>query len=83
MPSSMALATLVVFAQGRRGFLIMLSSICVAVMTGLPICVRSAAQQACDAFAHQQTTRSTPMLVMLDDPMDRMSCAPNPTPNPK
>ena len=38
VPSSTALATSVASARVGRGFLIMLSSICVAVITGLPAC---------------------------------------------
>ena len=38
VPSSTALATSVASARVGRGFLIILSSICVAVMTGLPTC---------------------------------------------
>jgi hypothetical protein len=39
VPSSTALATSVASARVGRGFFTMLSSICVAVMTGLPTCM--------------------------------------------
>jgi len=39
VPSSTALATSVASARVGRGFFTMLSSICVAVMTGLPLCM--------------------------------------------
>ena len=40
VPSRTALATSVASARVGRGFLTMLSSIWVAVMTGLPACIR-------------------------------------------
>lgn len=43
VPSSTALATSVASARVGRGFLIILSSICVAVMTGLPACAENRA----------------------------------------
>ena len=62
VPSSTALATSVASARVGRGLLIMLSSICVAVMTGLPTCARACCVGPRTSCAHSSFSEAAETL---------------------
>lgn len=69
VPSSTALATSVASARVGRGFLIMLSSICVAVITGLPTCMCTIQCRKDPATLNGQLFMSCLLLVLRSSAM--------------